>query len=75
MDIGYCEAKKGYCKAKWLKIFPLVQKKKFKKYRKNNYRSTLELFCAKNGSDGKTPNIRKMTIFSKWPNLATMQRL
>ena len=39
MDIGYCEAKKGCCKAKWLKIFPLIQKK----ISKNIGKTTIEV--------------------------------
>ena len=42
-----------------VKNLPSGSKKNFKKYRKNNYRSTLELFCAKNGSE-------KHLIFEKW---------
>ena len=34
----------------------------------------LHLFCAKKRLQ-KTPNIREMTSFRKWPKLATMQRL
>ena len=73
MDIGYCEAKKGYCKAKWLKIFPLVQKK-FQKIKEKQLQKYIRVVLGKNGSE-KHLFFRKMTIFSKWPNLATMQRL
>lgn len=67
MDIGYCEAKKGYCKAKWLKIFPLVQKK----ISKNIGKTTIEV----HQSCSVQKTAPKNTYYSKNDNFFEMAKL
>ena len=62
---------KGYSLCKTV---TLGQKLKISKTCQKKCRVTLEFFLCKTPLQ-KTPNIRKMVTFSKWPKLATMRRL